>query len=225
MQECNIIFISHLRFRASMKELEDIAAQIEDELDEKDTLREIALKSCRAIIRLSGAATRAMHKEEDPSSLLAEARDEASKLRGLVLDHPDLGSAGFVEDAYQELTEACIIYAILNKMEIPSPMEIEVTSTAYLLALGDTIGELRRSSLDALRKGNVDESLLRLEQMEEIFDILMRFDYPAALVAIRRKQDIARTLIEKTRGDVTLALRSKKLEEKLEKISKKLKEA
>jgi len=208
-----------------MDRLEDIAAEIEEELDEKDTLREIALKSCRAIIRLSGASIRSMHKGGDSSSLLSEARDEASKLRGLVMDHPDIGSAGFIEDAYQELGEACIFYAILNDMDIPSPQDIEITSTSYLLAMGDVVGELRRSALGALRKGDLDTASTRLEQMEFFYDIIMRFDYPSALVSIRRKQDIARTLIEKTRAEVTMSIRSQKLEDRIGKFEKTLKKA
>ena len=123
-----------------MENLDEIADMIEAELNEKDTLREIALKSARAIIRLSGAAVRSMHKGEDPSVLLDEARDEASRLRGLLLDHPDLYSAGFVEDAMQEFTEAVVLRHIVENRELPTPSEIDVSSTAYLLGLGTLWG-------------------------------------------------------------------------------------
>ncbi|MCD6461638.1 MAG: translin family protein [Thermoplasmata archaeon] len=198
-----------------MENLDEIADMIEAELNEKDTLREIALKSARAIIRLSGAAVRSMHKGEDPSVLLDEARDEASRLRGLLLDHPDLYSAGFVEDAMQEFTEAVVLRHIVENRELPTPSEIDVSSTAYLLGLGDVVGELRRSALDCLRQGDLGTAMLRLEQMEAIHDTLMRFDYPSALVAVRRKQDISRTLIEKTRGELAIASRTAALEKML----------
>ncbi|MDG6219853.1 MAG: translin family protein [Candidatus Thermoplasmatota archaeon] len=208
-----------------MKNLEEIAQLIEEELDEKDTLREIALKSSRAIIRLSGASIKAMHNQDDPTGLLGEAKDEASKLRGLVMGHPDLVSAGFIEDAYQELAEAFILYSIMTEQEFPSPQDIEITSTSFLMGMGDVVGELRRSCLDCLRRGDLHTATVRLEQMEAIFETIVRFDYPSALVGIRRKQDIARTLIEKTRGEVTLASRSQRLEEQMEKVSKELRAA
>ncbi len=206
-----------------MQNLEEIAAEIEEDLDEKDTIREIALKSSRALIRLSGAAVRTMHNEEDPSSLLAEAKDEASKLKSLVIDHSDLGSAGYVEDAYQELAEAFLFYSIMRERNLPSPRDLEITSTSYLLGMGDVIGELRRASLDSLRRGDVNTAVLRLEQMETLYETIIRFSYPNALVAIRRKQDVARALIEKTRGEVTIAVRSKRLEDHLENVWKDVK--
>jgi len=201
-----------------MRNLGEIAEDIETELDEKDTLREIALKSCRAIVRLSGAAISAMHKGDEPSSLIAEARDEVSKLKALVREHDDISSAGFVEAAYQEAAEACILLALLGNTDLPAPEDIDVTPSAYLLGMGDVVGELRRVVLDCLRHDNIEEAVKRLEQMEQIFEVLMRFDYPSALVGVRRKQDVARTIIEKTRGDVTVAVRSKRLEEKLGKL-------
>ncbi len=200
----------------ALENLDRIAEDIEREMDEKDTLREIALKSCRAIIRLSGAAIRSMHKKEDPTALLGEARDEASKLKGLLSDHPDLYHSGFVNDSLQELAEAFLLQSIMDEKPLPTPKSIDVPSGPYLLGLGDVIGELRRSALDALREGDVDTAEKRLNQMEEIYDVLLMFDYPSALLSIRRKQDVARALIEKTRGEVSVAQRTLSLEKKLD---------
>jgi len=61
-----------------------------------------------------------------------------------------------------------------------------------------------------------------LEKMERILDSLMRFDYPTALVALKRKQDVARSLIEKTRGEVAVASRSQELADKLDAVRDKL---
>ena len=64
--------------------------------------------------------------------------------------------------------------------------------------------------------------LRRLENMENIYDQLMRFDHPSAIVPIRRKQDVARTLIEKTRGEIAVATRGKVLEDKISGLEGKL---
>ncbi len=207
-----------------MEELREIADQIESELDDKDTVREIAYKSSRAIIRLSGGAIRAMHRGENPQTLLNEARDEAAQLKTVAADHKDISSTGFVESAYQELAEAFVLNAIINGEKLPSPRSLGITSTSYVLGLGDVIGELRRQVLDHIRKDDIDTASKYLEMMEIIYDILMRFDYPSGMLPIRKKQDVGRMLVEKTRGEVTLAMRSSGLEKKIARLEKKLDE-
>jgi translin len=205
-----------------LDELEDIANRIEEELDDKDTVRELAYKSSRAIIRLSGGAIRAMHRGDDPQTLLTEARDEAAQLKTVVADHKDISSTGFVESAYQELAEAFVLDAIVRQQKLPSHNTLGITSTSYVMGLADVIGELRRRVLDHVRKDDLDYAVDHLEMMEIIYDVLMRFDYPSGMLPVRKKQDVARTLIEKTRGEVTLALRSSGLEKKIAKLEKKL---
>ncbi len=205
-----------------MKNLDEIASHIESRLDEKDAVREVAIKSSRAINRLSGSAVHAIHKGGDADPLLREAFDETNRLKSLLEDYPDIWSSGLVEDALQELAEGAILRAMVNDEEFPDPDALGVPYASYLLGLADAIGELRRFSLERLREGNVEEATRYLEMMEEMFLVIMRFDYPDALVAIRRKQDIARSLLEKTRGDVAVAVGSKRLQEKIDNLSKKL---
>ena len=50
-----------------MKNLEKVVSKIEAELDEKDEVREVALKSSRAVIRLSGSILRELHRKEKVS--------------------------------------------------------------------------------------------------------------------------------------------------------------
>ena len=205
-----------------MKNLDEIAGRIQARLDEKDTVREIAIKSSRAIIRLSGSVVHSVHKKERVDEAMAEAMDEAQRLRSLLEDHPDIWNSGLVEDAMQELAEAAIIIAIARSEDLPTPEELGVPMTSYLLGLADAIGELRRFCLEALREGQMEAAIRNLEMMEEMFQVLMRFDYPDALVSIRRKQDIARSLLEKTRGEVAVAVNSKRLGDKLAALYEKL---
>ena len=106
--------------------------------------------------------------------------------------------------------------------DLPTPEELGVTTSSYLLGLADAIGELRRFSLDALREGRMEDAIRYLEMMEEMFRVLMRFDYPDALVAVRRKQDIARSLLEKTRGEVAVGVSTKALSDKIGRLYEKL---
>lgn len=205
-----------------MKNLDEVISEIESRLDEKDEVRELAIKSSRTVARLAGAAIQGMHRGEDVATSLQETREEVFKLRSLLDGHPDLFHAGFVENAMQEACESFLVHAILEGEKLPNPKECGVTDTAYLLGLGDVVGELRRFALTALRDGDVASASHSLEQMERILDSLMRFDYPTALVALKRKQDVARSLIEKTRGEVAVAARSHELSKKIDSLHGKL---
>jgi translin len=200
-----------------MRNLDEAVAKIEIELDEKDQIREIALKSSRAIIRLAGGALKGVHRDEDVGAHLSELKDEVSRLSSLLAEHPDLAHSGYVESAFQEFAEVCITMNIIKEDDVPLPEEVGVGSVPYLLALGDTVGELRRLSLEALRRGDTVKANHFLDRMEDLYHALIRFNYPDAVVAIRHKQDVARSLLEKTRGDVAVASSAKRLHDRLDK--------
>jgi len=205
-----------------VKNLDEVIGDIEARLDDKDEVRELAIKSSRTIARLSGTAIQGMHRGEDVDGTLRETREEVMKLRSLLDGHPDLSRAGFVENAMQEACESFLVHAILEADRLQAPKELGVTDTAYLLGLGDVVGELRRFALEHLRRGDIVQASSFLEKMERILDALMRFDYPTALVALKRKQDIARSLIEKTRGEVAVAAGNQALADKLDAVRGKL---
>ena len=199
-----------------MNNLESVIARIETELDEKDQIREIALKSSRAVVRLSGSVLKGLHRREDVTNLLADLKDEASRLSSLLGEHPDLTRTGYVVNAFQEYAEVGIVMSLLEKDDVPTPEELGVGSAPYLLALGDVVGELRRFALEELRRGNADQASHFLDRMEDLYHALIRFNYPDAIAAVKHKQDVARSLLEKTRGDVAVAVNARRLHDKLE---------
>ena len=73
-----------------------------------------------------------------------------------------------------------------------------------------------------LRAEKIEEAENYLAMMEDIHTLLMRFDFPSALVPIKRKQDVSRGLIEKTRGDLTTALHGQRLHNKMKALEEKL---
>ncbi len=199
-----------------MKNLDEIAEKIEADMDEKDEVREVALKSSRSVIRLCSSAIRMIHKDADKATeYIDEAKEELHRLRGITNDFPALFHSGFVETAMQEFVEAKVLNAIIHNEDIPDPDSLGVTSEGYLLGMGDVIGELRRRAVDNLRHGNMEISSDCLDMMEELYEFLMRFHYPSSMVAIKRKQDIARGVIEKTRGEVAVSMRAHSLERKI----------
>jgi len=205
--------------------LDDLAEEISRYFEAKDLAREEALALTRIVIRRSGAAIRSVHRSEfDKAQDLTEKAGEALvRIQEILADHPDVRYAGFVDGAEQEYAEARIVCSIITEQRTPAPEEIGVEMTSYLGGLGDTVGELRRHVLDLIRQGRPEEGEVYLEAMEEIYHLLMLFDYPDAITkGLRRKGDMARSLLERTRGDLTNAIGQKKLEVQLKGLEGKL---
>jgi translin len=205
--------------------LDDLAEEISRYFEAKDQAREEALALTRIVIRRSGAAIRSVHRSEfeRAQDLTEKAGEALVRIQELLKYHPDVRYAGFVDGAEQEYAEARIVFSIITEQRTPSPQEIGVEMTSYLGGLGDTVGELRRHVLDLIRHGRPEEGEIFLEAMEEIYHLLMLFDYPDAVTkGLRRKGDMARSLLERTRGDLTNAIGQKKLEVQLKWLEERL---
>jgi translin len=199
--------------------LEDISALIRENFEAKDRVREDGLKISREVVRECRTATFALHGQdfEKANNSIKAAGKALEKLDILFKGHDDIYYAGFVEHAQQEYSEVSVLSSLLNEggapKNIPSPDELRVEYAAYLNGLGDVVGELRRHVLDLIRKESLEKAEVFLGIMENIHAMLMDFDYPDAITrGLRRKTDVSRALIEKTRGDFVNAVSQKKLE-------------
>jgi translin len=186
--------------------------------DSKDHAREDAYRLSREVIRLSSSSIRSVHRKdlEAAERIMGEAALGLERIREVLKDHQDVRYAGFVDGAEQEYAEACSVFSITTKHKILGPDEVGVELVNYLAGLGDTCGELRRHILDLIRSGHAREGEYFLEVIEEIYYLLMLFDYPDAITrGLRRKSDLARSMLERTRGDLTNALELRKVTESL----------
>lgn len=203
----------------AMSGLEAIAEAARGELEEKNRLREYGLQAQREVIRAAANAIRAGHRgdiERARHALQAAGGALAAAHAALAL-HPDLRYAGWLQDAEKEYAEAATTLAILAGEPMPSPGELEVGVVPYLNGLGETVGELRRAVLDLLRRGDVGRAESLLETMDAIYGVLVTIDFPDTLTGgLRRTTDGVRAILERTRGDVTLAFRQTLLEAKLD---------
>lgn len=197
-----------------MDNLEGIIDKIEKQINDKDQAREKALRYSRTIIINCRKAIQRIHQQQLDESqvLIKKASASLAELYDSTKNYPDLYNAGFVENAAQEFVEAHCLYNILQGKDLPDPDTIQTTYTSYLTGLCDVVGELRRKALDTVLQGEHKEALQYLHIMEEIYDAILRFDYPSSLVPIKRKQDIARSLIEKTRGELAVASCEQRIE-------------
>ena len=197
--------------------LEEISVRIRENFEAKDRIREEGLKISREIVRECRTASFALHGQdfEKADKNIKIAGKALEKLEILFEGHADIYHAGFVEHAQQEYSEVAVLSSLLKEEgdRFPFPEELRVEYAAYLNGLGDVVGELRRHVLDLIRKESFEKAEIFLGIMENIHAMLMDFDYPDAITrGLRRKTDVSRSIIEKTRGDVVNAIGQKKLE-------------
>lgn len=197
-----------------MKNLDKIVDKIGKSIDEKDKVREQALKYSREIIIGCRKGIQCIHQKlmKEAKKHIKKSSETLSALNDLTEGHADLYHTGFVENAGQEYVEAVCLFNIRNGKELPDPDTTQTTYSAYLLGLCDVVGELRRSALDSILTGESAEANDYLKLMDEIYDAILQFDYPSALVRIKRKQDMVRGLIEKTRGELAVASCERRIE-------------
>ncbi|HLH72230.1 MAG TPA: haloacid dehalogenase [Chloroflexota bacterium] len=192
----------------SRETIDQIVDEARSYFDAKNKAREQALAGARGVIRASANAIRAIHRHEFPraAQLLAEARQALQDAITAVSQYGDVRYAGFIHDAEKEYAEATTVLALLDGQPLPGPTEVGVEWPAYLNGLGEAIGELRRFLLDGLRRGEPIESEALLDAMDSIYDVLVTIDYPDSITGgLRRTTDVARGILEKTRGDLTAA--------------------
>jgi translin len=208
-----------------MHKLESIAEHIRQEFDARTSSRDQALAQARQLTRACSLAIRALHRDETDvmQQQLTEARRLAELLNGGLEQHPDLYYAGYTQDALKEFVEANVTCALILNQPLQAPDDLGVTASTYLNGLAEVVGELRRRTLDILRHGYSQEAERLLTIMDDIYSVLVTMDYPDAITnGLRRQTDLARGIIEKTRGDVTFSLRGGHLEQAIAHLGAKL---
>jgi translin len=203
-----------------MENLEEVAADLEAYLDEKDRVREDMLRKSREVLKLSARTIAAMHRGAFVDGDVLRIRDLCKELRDELGDHKDIWHSGALENALQEAAEAAIVHSMVKGELLPNPDDLAVTHPAYLLGLCDAVGELRRFALTALKEGRPEEAEGHLASMDRIYAVVSQYHYPKAIVPVKSKQDQIRGIIERTRGDVAMALAGQRTAERIESAGK-----
>jgi len=207
--------------------LNNILKQIQDELAKKDAVRQDVQTAMRKCTRISKTAIFYTQKQRlgDAEAALKEAEELFGALSNLTASYPDLVYMGIVEAAYEEYAEAKIFLALVKEGRFADNKEIGVPMIAYVLGLADVVGELRRQTLDCMRRNEVAKAEKNLELMETVYVELVNLDEANILVqGLRRKCDVARHVLEATRGDVTIEVRRTHLEDSIRSLRKRLEE-
>jgi translin len=207
------------------KALEPIMEHVREDFASKNHARETALPLCREAIRFSANAIRAVHRREfeAASELVEKARSCLATAKESLAGHSDIYHAGFVHDSQKEYAEASITLAIIAGRPFPTPHQLDVELPAFLNGMGEAVGELRRHLLDVLRTGDVEQCEIWLDAMDDMYSVLVTIDYPDAMTGgLRRTTDSVRGILEKTRGDLTLSVQQRRLEQRLSDFDRKL---
>lgn len=208
-----------------MDQLEQISNDIRDYMEAVNDARDEAYQRSRALTSECSRAIRAVHREEWDlaHALMEQARSQARAMVEGVEGYPELYYAGYTQDALKELVEAYLTYALVRDQPLPSPVELSVEPNTWLNGLAEAATELRRRILDIIRHGYRDEVERLLDQMDEIYSLMVTFDFSDSITGgLRRRTDVLRGVLERTRGDVTTSLRQTELEQALEALESKL---
>lgn len=206
-------------------DIEALTRDLHARFDATVAARERALPAARRSIRASADAIRAVHRGEfDRAAELIDASGEALRVgMEAAVDHPEIRYAGYLQDAQKEHAEAHVTRALVSGDPLPIPEDLGVDPAPYLNGIAEAIGEGRRRILDLLRAGDVERGQAMLDTLEDLYGVLVTIDYPDAVTMnLRRSTDVARSLIEKTRGDLAIAAMQQGIERALEEHAERL---
>jgi translin len=198
--------------------LPDIVELIRSEMTTINGLRDATLARSRALTRACANSIRAIHRHDwsEADALLAQARDEAKAMVDAIADQPTLYHTGYTQDALKELVEAHLVAAVVRGTPFPTPDELYVTGATYLRGMSEAGSEMRRFVLDLVRRGDVNAAEPYLAFMDEVYSQLITVDFPDAVTdGLRRSTDVLRSVLERTRGDLTLAIRQDQMRQAL----------
>jgi translin len=210
---------------STQSNLSAISERIRADFVAKTAARDAAVTVSRELIRYCSMAIRASHRDEweEAERLVSEAVRVSQELISHVKPYPELYYTGYTQDAMKELCEAKITLAIAQGKPFPTPDEIGAEYAAYLNGLAEAAGELRRRSLDKIRRGHNNESERLLSAMDDIYDVLVTMDFPDAITSgLRRNTDMVRGVLERTRGDITVSYREAELKTAMDELRSQL---
>lgn len=206
-------------------ELKHIYDKVKETFDRENHAREVGLSLSRDTIQYCANSIRAVHRGdlEESRRLLGAAKEDLDEAHALLEPYPRIFYAGFLQDAEKEYAEASATFALIEGDPLPLPDELGVGTAPYLNGLGEAAGEMRRHTLDLIRENRLERCEEILGLMDDIYYLLASVDYPNAITAgLKRTNDMVRGVLERTRGDLTTAIRRHSLERAMRELEKKL---
>jgi translin len=195
------------------KKLKRIEKKIKKILGEEDEIREKALKDLREILIDSAIAIKIIHKGEftEAGDIINNCIEKLEKIKKQLKKYPEIYYQGFLHQTEKEVIEALVTLKIIKEKDIPEVNGFDPVS--YLHGISESVGEIRRYLLDRMRESETYDFEDYLRIMDNIYFFLLNFPYNDAITrSLRRQIDYVRTIIEKTRGEITTYYLLKKKE-------------
>ena len=178
--------------RSSLKSME---ARFSDQLARRDRV----LKESRDVISACSRAIIDVH-----TGKMKEAEKGVSSARSLLasLKKSSDGSVSrYLVSPEAEFVEASAVFALARDRPVPSMESLGASPEAYLLGLLDTVGELKRLVLDSILQRKLTKAKRYFGVMEALYSLCSPLAvYDHVVNGARRKIDVARMLVEDTRG-------------------------
>jgi len=199
------------------RSLREIEGHLSDQLER----REKVLKDSRDVISSCSRAIISVHQGN-----MKEALKELSDAKSLLRSLKKSGGgpiARYLVSPETEFVEASAVIALAQGKDIPSRESLAASPEAYLLGLLDTVGELKRLVLDSIMAGKISKAKRFFGVMEDLYsDCSPMAVYDHAVNGTRRKIDVARMLVEDTRGLLAEEIRREAMASSLERLQRKL---
>ena len=208
-----------------MTQFEELAETVRQDFERRHQVREKALRLARELTTRSAHAIRAIHRGEveEAEANMQEARSIVDELKKSVEQDAEIYYSGYTQDAIKEFVEARLTINMIQNKPLALPAELGVECAPYLNGLAESTGELRRRCLDILRQGYSDDAERLLNLMDEIYSLLVTVDYPDAIThGLRRQTDLVRSIVERTRADLTTSLGEQRLQQSLKEFEKRI---
>jgi len=177
------------------RSLESMEIRFSSQLERRDRLlkesRDVISACSRAIINVHTGKMKEADKERaNAKSLLASLRKVSGDSASRYLISPEA-----------EYVEASAVIALAKGGDVPSMDSLGVSPEAYLLGLLDTVGELKRLVLDSILQRKLARARKYFGVMEKLYSLCSPLAvYDHVVNGARRKIDVARMLVEDTRG-------------------------
>jgi len=199
------------------KSLKAMESRFSSQLERRDRV----LKDSRDVISAASRAIIDVH-----TGRMEEAEKELSASRSLLASlkkSSDASVARYLVSPESEMVEASVVVALAKNRPIPSMDSLGASPEAYLLGLLDTVGELKRLTLDSIMKRKLPVAKRYFGVMEELYSLcspMAVYDHVAN--GARRKIDVARMLVEDTRGLLAEEMGRESVSASMSRLEKKL---
>ena len=196
-----------------LSNLKDVFANIRESikaadlsLQERDTIREKVIKTGRDIVRKSGHIITSLHsgRYDEAQIYLTEMQKTYELILSVTSNYPEIRHSGLFYNIVSEYVEAVLFYNLLTNGRLPAIKELKVEPVPYIQGLLDLVGELKRRILDLLRADKFEDAVSLFKVTEAIYENVKTLDYPDPILpGVKRKTDVARSVVESLRTLLT----------------------